>query len=241
LFHPRPRMTLPIRLMLRQTLAHALETEDSPGVLLDTDSSNPCRRRDTEKMELHRPSSRQLRFLATFFLLTTCLWLLVLSYSVHEGMPFNPVKLPLAQTLRVNLLIPQGWRFFTRNPREEFISVFVKDSDGKWQSALAEVNASPVNFFGLNRQSRAQGIEIGMLTASIKRDQWSECRERQDVCIERVPTAASIPNDSPHPTLCGDVILIRQSPTPWAWSKARRHVIMPSKYAKVNLVCSQAL
>jgi antimicrobial peptide system SdpA family protein len=156
-------------------------------------------------------------------------------------MPFNPITLPLAKELRIKFLIPQGWKFFTRSAREEFVGVFVKDSQGKWQSGLAEANASPANLFGLNRKSRAQGIEIGMLTVCIKKDQWTDCKERLDICMERITTVASIPNDSPNPTLCGEVVLIRQPPTPWAWSKARRQVIMPSKCVKVTLVCSQAL
>jgi antimicrobial peptide system SdpA family protein len=173
--------------------------------------------------------------------LITCFWVLVLGYSIHQGMPFNPITLPLAKTLRVKFLIPQGWKFFTRSAREEFIRVFVKDSEGKWQSALAEANASPGNLFGLNRKSRAQGIEIGMFTTSVIKDRWTECKESLEICMERLPAAASIPNDSPNPTLCGEVVLIRQPPVPWAWSKARRQVTMPSKCVKVNLLCSQAL
>jgi antimicrobial peptide system SdpA family protein len=192
-------------------------------------------------MESHVVSPGQLRLLAIALVLITCFWLVLFGYSIHQGMPFNPVNLPLAKALRVKFLLPQGWKFFTRSAREEFIKVFAKDSQGHWQSALAEANASPGNLFGLNRKSRAQGIEIGMFTTPILKEKWADCKERLDICMESIATAASIPNDSPNPTLCGEIVLVRQSPAPWAWSRAGRQVVMPSKCVKVNLLCSQAL
>jgi sporulation delaying protein A len=191
-------------------------------------------------MESRSPSPGQLRLLAVALILISCFWLLLFGYSIHQGMPFNPVNLPLAKTLRIKFLVPQGWKFFTRSAREEFIRVFVKDAQGNWQSGLAEANASPGNLFGLDRKSRAEGIEIGMFIMSLKKDQWVDCKESLEICMERITTVVSIPNASPNPTFCGEVALVRQPPAPWAWSKAKRQVIMPSKCVKVNLVCPRA-
>jgi antimicrobial peptide system SdpA family protein len=191
-------------------------------------------------MESSKPSSGQRRFVAASFILITCFWTLLFGYSIHAALPFNPVNLPLVKTLRVRIFMPQGWKFFTRNPREEQIKALSKDSEGKWQSALIGANASVANLFGLRRNSRAQGIELGLIVTSLKKNQWVECKDRLDICAEKTCNVGHVANTSPNPTFCGEAVLIKQSPVPWAWSRAKRPVIMPSKCVRVNVSCQQA-
>lgn len=166
------------------------------------------------------------------------IWLVVFSYSIHAAMPFNPIKLPFAEKIQIRMFITQGWKFFTRNPREEDIKVFVNEGDSRWVSALVGPNASPSNFFGIKRDSRTQGIEIGLISTSIRNDQWSDCKEKLADCFTNATFAGNISNPTAKPTLCGEVILVRQQPVPWAWSRSRKEVVMPSKLVAVNVLCS---
>lgn len=192
-------------------------------------------------MELCRQGQRQVALLAAFVVFIACFWLLVLSYSVHEAMPYTPIELPLAKASRVRFFIPQGWKFFTRNPREEEITAFRKNIRGEWSSALLPAIASSSNLFGIKRNTRAQGIEIGMILASTKKEWWIRCKERFDICIDKTTTTGSIPNKSPNATLCGEIVLVRQQTVPWAWSRAKKPVVMPSQLVRVDLSCSNPL
>lgn len=179
-----------------------------------------------------------LSVIGAFSLLLGLGWGAVFSYSVHGALPTNPIKLPLEQKVYAQVWMPQGWKFFTRDPREEEVAAFVRAEDGGWRSALHGPNGSPSNLFGLSRATRAQGIELGLLTTAANRFEWLECKERLEVCVEKAPLAANVKNVTPAPTLCGEVGLTLQPPVPWAWSRARKKVTMPSKALRVNVQCS---
>jgi antimicrobial peptide system SdpA family protein len=191
-------------------------------------------------MEPHSPTSGQLRLVVATFFFVTAFWLFLLGSSIHAALPFNPVTVPLEKKLRVKVFVPQGWKFFTKNPRDERINALAKNQHGSWISVLRGSNAGAANLFGIRRNSRAQSIELGLITSSFKEAQWTSCSERAEFCINKAPTVASITNVSPSPTLCGEIAFVRDAPVPWAWSRAKRRVIMPSKFIKVNLSCPNA-
>ena len=160
-------------------------------------------------------------------------------YSIHAALPYNPINLPFAKQLQLDVFVVQGWKFFTRNPREEDIFVYKKDGYGNWLPALVGVNGSPVNFFGLRRSTRAQGVEIGLITTAIKQDQWYACRQSAETCVTDAPMIGFQSTHLLEPTLCGEIGLVLRPPIPWAWSRARKEIIMPSKGVRVNLLCSK--
>ena len=176
-------------------------------------------------------------FLGIYFILISCVWLLFFGYSIHAALPFNPVKPPLEHRSEIRAIAPQGWSFFTRNPREEHIVAFKKDSRDEW-SALGRPNASPSNLFGLRRTTRAHNIEIGLLAMSLNKRQWTPCKESLNLCMKKIPQAVSLVNHSPAAALCGEIALVKQSPVPWAWSRSKRKVVMPSKAVWLNVSCS---
>lgn len=190
-------------------------------------------------MELNKPSLIYLRFLALFTGAVSGFWLSFVFYSIHASLPFNPIDLPLAKTLALRVFTPQGWKFFTRNPREETVSVFARDGHGNWSSPSIGRNASLLSYFGLARTARAQGVEVGVITASLKPDQWVPCSERLDACLAKTPTAAAVANVSPGATVCGDIVFVKQQPVPWAWTRSKRTVTMPITCLRVNVSCSQ--
>ena len=158
-------------------------------------------------------------------------------YSSHGALPVNPIKLPLEQSVYPQVWVPQGWKFFTRSPREEEVGAFVRAPGGGWVTGLIGANGSAANLFGLRRATRAQGIELGLLVTAVDKDAWQPCKERLEVCVEKAPLVGNVRNVTPDPTLCGEVGLTLQPPVPWAWSRARRKVTMPSKAVRVNVQC----
>lgn len=190
-------------------------------------------------MKLNQNTRKNFQLASLFFAVIIGFWVLLFAYSIHSALPFNPIKLPFARQFSVNVFMTQGWKFFTRNPREEDFKVLTKDENGIWANALRGANASPRNLFGLKRDTRAQGIEMGLVVSAIPKEKWQKCEEKPEVCLEHAPTALVFNDAIQNPTLCGELGLALQEPIPWAWSRARKDVIMPSKVLRVEVVCSQ--
>lgn len=176
----------------------------------------------------------------TLFLALVGFWVVLFGYSIHRALPYNPIHPPFQDRLYVNLLMPQGWKFFTRNPREEDLKIFKKDGDDKWSDALIGPNGSAGNYFGLKRDMRAQGIEMGILMASLDKDIWQTCAEKPEICVSSAPIRAELENVDKNPTLCGELGLVLQEPVPWAWSRAKKEVIIPSKFVRISVLCAQS-
>src|SRR5256885_14361051 len=96
-------------------------------------------------------------------------WSTVFCYSIHVRLPFNPIRLPFESKLPIIAIVPQGWGFFTREPREPSVEVFTQNGH-----PLIDSNASPSNYFGLSRRTRALGVELGLILSQVREDQWKK-------------------------------------------------------------------
>ncbi len=163
-------------------------------------------------------------------------WLLVVVYALHAALPFNPIKLPLETRVQPRFWLPEGWAFFTRDPREENMRVFVRH-EGNWVSAGMGPIAKPSNSFGLDRACRAQGVEAALLINGFPSSAFQECRDPVAACLERAPITAEVQNISPTPTLCGDVGVVMQKPVPWAWWSSGLRATMPSRVLRMSVAC----
>src|SRR6185436_17127762 len=104
-------------------------------------------------------------------------YLVLLCYAVHPILPFNPISLPYEKGVSVALFVPEGWKFFTRNPQEALPLAFVRGGDGRWRPASPGPNAAPENRFGLSRAGRARGVETGLLLEGVQKGAWMDCKE----------------------------------------------------------------
>ncbi len=179
----------------------------------------------------------KLRIFGAFALALACVWLTVCAYAVHAALPFNPIRLPFERWVRVPFWAPEGWGFFTRNPQEEAMLLFVRGRDGQWTSASIGPGGMPKNAFGLNRANRAQSAEAGLLVSKIPQKAFQPCRNQPSVCLEQAPVAMSLNDLTPRPTLCGQIGIVMRKPIPWAWSGSRDSIIMPSRVARINVGC----
>ena len=174
--------------------------------------------------------------LGLFTLLLVGGWV-VLGISALQGvLPYNPVRVPLAQTIKVSIWAPEGWAFFTRPPQEMKTSVF-RERNGEWASASLGPQARPGNFFGMNRAARAQGVEFGLLNADIPPGSWNTCEQAPISCLVSARIAGTFRNRSPAPTYCGKIGIVRQRPVPWAWRRSAKDIIMPSQVVVVREEC----
>jgi antimicrobial peptide system SdpA family protein len=180
----------------------------------------------------------QLVRFGVFSILVGLLWSIFVLYVALGALPFNPIRPPLLETLRTQVWMPEGWGFFTRNPREDRIFLFSSVNGGWIKAALPQLG-QPKYMMGLDRAPRAQGVEMAMLlVAQPLRKSWKPCQGEPTRCLERQVTApAKVKNRSPNPSLCGLVGFVKRAPVPWAWVNSPKPVVMPSSTARVEVVC----
>lgn len=172
------------------------------------------------------------------FVVALCVaWATFIIYVADANLPYNALTLPLQSKFDLRAVLPEGWAFFTKDPRTERITT-LRAIDDHWQSAQLSPQSSWRSFFGIDRSARAQGVETGLLMHGVPTAQWRNCKSLPTSCLaaealQPFPTT----NRSPRPTLCGDIAIVLQTPTPWAWSRSGRIVNMPSRYLKLRVRC----
>jgi len=204
----------------------------APGVARPAGRTLPGRLGPQDRPSGHVPA----RF-GLFAIATVSLAVAVALYVTEAYMPQGAIALPFSTPARalVHMVVPEGWAFFTRDPREERLFPYVQ-RDGHWVSVHAAPHAEPQHAFGLDRVSRAQGVELGMLFGSVPTPAWTTCASRDlEACLSSAPTGLTIRNTSPDPTICGDAAIVRQEPLPWAW--AHTATVMPIKFARMVVRC----
>ncbi|MDB4951461.1 MAG: hypothetical protein JWM27_4110 [Gemmatimonadetes bacterium] len=177
-----------------------------------------------------------LRPLGAFVIAVACFWTVVLAYVIHPALPFNPIHLPLEEVLNAASVAPEGWAFFTRNPREPRLLMY-RQTGGRWVNASLGPNGLPRNLFGIGRAARAQGAEAGLLSSALPGAAWRPCSRLPAACLASLAPAADLRNPSGRPSLCGIVGFARQAPVPWAWAQSDEQVVMPSQVLAVRVRC----
>lgn len=157
---------------------------------------------------------------------------------------FTLLELPLVDATEARLLLPEGWAFFTRNPREPWLHFYTFDEG---QHEYVEITAPPLadvrNAFGLRRGTRRQGVESGLVMAALSEDSWTPCSLPEiKRCLSETKPVLTMENPSPMPSLCGEIGVVSYSAVPFAWVRdtpheALRNFAVPTRFAKVVLSC----
>lgn len=181
------------------------------------------------------PTSHSLARLGALAIALALGWGLVAVYAVVGVLPQAALTLPAVA--RVRMVLPEGWAFFTRDPREPDVDVLAW-RDGAWTPALRRPLSSARNLFGLSRAGRAQSVELGILVDGLKGVELSSCRGALERCADDLPPATvTIANAQGARTICGDVLVVVREPIPWAWAAVTPRVQMPAKVVRVEVTC----
>lgn len=136
----------------------------------------------------------------------------------------------------VGQVLPQGWAFFTRDPRSNYVSLYQQE-DGTWEQVNATTVAARDNFYGLSRASRTESYEIESITSELPEGEWNRCEEEEIIlCFPETPRAeASVDLHGVDLRFCGVLAVTSQEPTPWAWGSLVGQ--MPGEYMIVDVTC----
>lgn len=158
----------------------------------------------------------------------------ILMLSIIAAIPETPFSLSAGSKSTIQRIIPQGWGFFSKDPRDPLLNASALDSNAE----LDWPNNLPSNLFGLNRFGRAQGVELGSIVAKVNNTSYERCEERNTECYEKIQEFIEIENYHKKPSLCGKWIISNTDPVPWAWGKHSEKINMPTKVVGVDIKCS---
>lgn len=159
---------------------------------------------------------------------------ILIAIAVSVSLPYNPASFSVVsgfQSKNVRLLLPEGFSFFTRNPREPLTFVFRVNPDGTLTN-VTRTNSSIEDWFGVKRNNRAFFAQLGnvLTQANINPDSFP----LTDACG---PDEIAIRNVQPYPLLCGKYLIKIQERAPWAWAASFPQQDMPSREIALNIAC----
>jgi antimicrobial peptide system SdpA family protein len=176
--------------------------------------------------------------LGLFFIFSIFISFLFVYYIFINAMPFNPlVSSPQSQTKLVGIL-PQGWAFFTKSPRDPNFIIYKFENNKLVSQGIS--NISYYNYFGVSRKSRIIAAEGGSLISQTLDYKWTKIDKDISeylICCDSTSQIKVLNSKTTNKYYCGDYIIQKIVIVPWAWSNIK-NIIMPSEYIKVKVVCA---
>ena len=169
--------------------------------------------------------------LTVFFITLLTIWLCVGTLILINFSSFNPLYPDFAKRETIIKFFPQGWAFFTRNPREASLYVY----DKKGGKFICRTKANLNFYFGAGRNMRVEDGEMSYLLNQVSSKRWKKCKGKNLLDCAKITSKIEVKNDYLHPKLCGEIIVKRQDTTPWAWS--RSNVSMQFELIKLKVIC----
>jgi antimicrobial peptide system SdpA family protein len=174
--------------------------------------------------------------LVSFTFIVCGIWLVFIVYITIAFLPFNPLS--TGKTMKSKLLnfVPQGWAFFTKNPR--LPQTFIYQKKGSTLECLTDGNGGMNVFFGADRTLRYKnGLEVSYLLKKVDNSCWTECKiDLLKFVNSNDLITVNIDNDLDCKSLIGEFYVQKIEPIPWAWSRSESSIIMPSTVIKINIL-----
>lgn len=181
------------------------------------------------------------RFCLVFFVsCISSLVLVIFTFLFFSGN--NPLEINGKVDYQALRLVPQGWAFFTRSPREAQILLYEITSEGKLRK-FPHKHSSYRNLFGINRKSsklltEIQGIKSKIPDSLFNNTKWNYQSSSTDL-TSITNQLYSIRNEVYSPIMCGKYALFFQKPIPWAWLESRNSINMPAKVIYLEVSCDE--
>jgi len=137
----------------------------------------------------------------------------------------------------VRTLLPEGWAFFTRNPRERVDHLYEVRANGE---LVAGNPADERSLLGFDRKPRLRSAELAGLVSKVPESAWISCRASLNECLRQESPELQISITMNVPAFCGRAVIQSRTPVPWAWRKSYDSIHMPSRFVRVNVDCKGA-
>jgi len=162
-------------------------------------------------------------------------WISIAIIGLLGALPEDAFGVGAYSRTIVRTLLPEGWAFFTRNPRERVDYFYEVRGNGELAAANSTDQRGPL---GISRKYRLRSIELTALVGQIPESAWVSCRSSLSDCLRQTSPELSLPIMMNVPSYCGRAVIQSRQPIPWAWRKSYWSIDMPSRFVRVNAVCS---
>lgn len=173
--------------------------------------------------------------------LGTLLAMFLVVYTIFlAAVPETAVEINAIQRVRLIDIAPEGWAFFTRNPKEESTTIYRWDSTKKL-TKVSNIAGAFKNCMGLNRYDRLLIKEFSALYRYVKKENFVKIKGSIANNISVIDTMVSckLPNDAKYPLLSGVYVIRQAMPIPWAWAKLPGvDEMIETKILKVDVINS---
>jgi len=177
-------------------------------------------------------------FTFVLILMSFILCFIILNNSASSITAINNSAFVKKYTFKV---FPQGWGFFTRNPRESLTKCYVFNDTFK--DIITQCSSSKF-IFGLDRTCRAKHAELEVLLSQVEDSLWKKKIIQKDSLskvFSNEKVLDTVFNVFHSPSVFGQVILVKEDRLPWAWSQKKFLINPPIKYAKVFVAKNQPI
>ncbi|UZT99069.1 SdpA family antimicrobial peptide system protein [Chryseobacterium fluminis] len=166
-----------------------------------------------------------IKSIVIILIINLLIFTFISSLSEQTCISVNP---SIQKTFRT--LLPEGWSFFTRSPREDMVTIY-KIVENK-PIKINSLSSNAENFFGLSRKSRKLGYDLSIILSTFQRITWIKINSLENIKIEQQKFKKINKNQLQINTLDkGYYMIVSQPVIPWAWSK------YPSRVRKQYSVC----
>lgn len=165
-------------------------------------------------------------------IIITSFWALIIFFILFSNNSAYPV-LNHNINKTVGYLFPQGWGFFTKDPKEVTIDVYQLLED-KTLKLTSINNFSLQNLFGFSRKARYIGYEFGKLEQSIPKTAYKN--RLGSVCniYPNTATVVKIPFIPKFYSINEEYIVYQYKIVPFAWINQNQEQYRPYLVARIK-------
>jgi len=129
------------------------------------------------------------------------------------------------KTNTLRLISPQGYAFFTRNPREPQLYLFKIDTLNRLDN-ISPNSSTLKMLFGLSRKNRRSALEMNEILQKLTK--WKDYSN--NLLIQNVPIIDTFELKSKeNKNISGKYLIIKEKRIPWAWSKNQKETMKKYK------------
>lgn len=176
------------------------------------------------------------------FIFSGILSLGLIIYIVILFVPENPIKIRYSNfnNKEILRLFPQGWSFFTKNPRGYTYKLYrIIPNAGNSNSVdyVSMVNSQASQYYGINREIRLTSAKLMQIATSIEDEAWYNYRGNTKLLLnnpESISTINLVSMKIESRILRGLYCLEYTKPIPWSYANLKKDFHMPSKLVLIN-------
>lgn len=153
-----------------------------------------------------------------YFIFIILFWLSIFFLVAESTVGYTVLNIPTKTKNVVFQKLPQGWGFFTKNPREEHLLIY--KTELLYPELFSKKNFTLSNFFGISRKNRFLQYKLISKLGNTKKSGWINCNYPSILnCDFETTKIIEVKKDENY--LIGEYYLFRGKPIPWAWSKSK--------------------